>query len=117
MAFWKESMINRLSNLINRNRSAAKISQVLCSSLQGIAGGTFLYITFFEVSSIFVFLIVDMEKEKAHFLADELTGTNSLSQVLPSELNVPENRLLKVFPGNKIKGLTQAAPFNQCPFQ
>ena len=78
--------------------------------LQGIAGGTFLYITFFEVSSIFVFLIVDMEKE---FLADEVTGTNSLSQVLPSELNVPENRLLKVFPGNKIKGLTQAAPFNQ----
>ena len=78
--------------------------------LQGIAGGTFLYITFFEVSSIFVFLIVDMEKE---FLADEVTGTNSLSQVLPSELNVPENRLLKVFPGNKIKGLTQAAPFKQ----
>ena len=32
MAPWKESMINRLSNLINRNRSAAKISQVLCSS-------------------------------------------------------------------------------------
>ena len=32
MAFWKESMISRLSNLINRNRSAAKISQVLCSS-------------------------------------------------------------------------------------
>ena len=28
----KESMINRLSNLINRNRSAAKISQVLCSN-------------------------------------------------------------------------------------
>ena len=35
MAFWKESMINRLSNLINRNRSAAKISQVLCSSYYG----------------------------------------------------------------------------------
>ena len=33
MASWKESMINRLSNLINRNRSAAKISQVLCSSI------------------------------------------------------------------------------------
>ena len=33
MAFWKESMINRLSNLINRNRSAAKISQVLCSNV------------------------------------------------------------------------------------
>ena len=32
MASWKESMINRLSNLINCNRSAAKISQVLCSS-------------------------------------------------------------------------------------
>ena len=32
MAFWKESMINRLSNLINRNRSAAKILQVLCST-------------------------------------------------------------------------------------
>ena len=30
--FWKDSMINRLSNLINRNRSAAKISQVLCSN-------------------------------------------------------------------------------------
>ena len=31
---FKESMINRLSNLVNRNRSAAKISQVLllCSS-------------------------------------------------------------------------------------
>ena len=29
-AFWKESMINWLSNLINRNRSAAKI---LCSIL------------------------------------------------------------------------------------
>ena len=35
MASWKESMINRLSNLINRNRSAAKISQVLCSSGEG----------------------------------------------------------------------------------
>ena len=32
MAFWKDTMINRLSNLINRNCSAAKISQVLCSS-------------------------------------------------------------------------------------
>ena len=32
MAFWKESMINRLSDLIDRNRSAAKISQVLCST-------------------------------------------------------------------------------------
>ena len=32
MASWKESMINRLSNLINRNRSAAIISHVLCSS-------------------------------------------------------------------------------------
>ena len=32
----KESMINRLSNLINRNRSAAKISQVLCSINQPI---------------------------------------------------------------------------------
>ena len=30
LAFWKESMINRLSKLINRNLSAAKISQVLC---------------------------------------------------------------------------------------
>ena len=29
---FKESMINRFSNLINHNRSAAKISQVLCSS-------------------------------------------------------------------------------------
>ena len=29
---FKESMINRLSNLIYHNRSAAKISQVLCSS-------------------------------------------------------------------------------------
>ena len=38
MSSWKESMINRLSNLINRNRSAAKISQVLCSSLQCIKG-------------------------------------------------------------------------------
>ena len=33
MTFWKDSMINRLSNLINRNRSAAKISQVLCSNI------------------------------------------------------------------------------------
>ena len=31
-AFWKESMINRLSELINRNRSAAKFSHVLCSN-------------------------------------------------------------------------------------
>ena len=37
IAFWKESMINRLSNLINRNRSAAKISQVLCSSDNAVA--------------------------------------------------------------------------------
>ena len=36
MAFWKESMINRLPNLINRNRSAAKISQVLCSNVYTI---------------------------------------------------------------------------------
>ena len=34
MAFWKDSMINRLSNLINRNRSAAKILQVLCFSFE-----------------------------------------------------------------------------------
>ena len=33
MTFWKESIINRLSNLIYRNRSAAKISQVLCSNI------------------------------------------------------------------------------------
>ena len=38
MAFWKESMINWLSNLINRNRSAAKISQVLCSTFYTTAG-------------------------------------------------------------------------------
>ena len=31
------SMINRLSNLINRNRSAAKISQVLCSTTYALA--------------------------------------------------------------------------------
>ena len=35
MAFWKESMINRLSNLINLYRSAAKESQVLCSNGDG----------------------------------------------------------------------------------
>ena len=34
MAFWKESMINRLSNSINRNRSAAKISKVMRTSAQ-----------------------------------------------------------------------------------
>ena len=32
MPFWKDSMINQLSNIINRNRLAAKISQVLCSN-------------------------------------------------------------------------------------
>ena len=32
MSSWKESMINRLLNLINRNHLAAKISQVLFSS-------------------------------------------------------------------------------------
>ena len=37
MAFWKESTINRLSNLINRNRLAAKISQVLFSSYSPIS--------------------------------------------------------------------------------
>ena len=31
--FAKQSMINRLSNAINRNRSAAKISKVMSSSL------------------------------------------------------------------------------------
>jgi len=36
MAFWKESMINRLSNLINCNRSAAKILQVLCSNMHAL---------------------------------------------------------------------------------
>ena len=36
MSSWKESMINRLSNLINRNRSAAKISQVLCFNRYGV---------------------------------------------------------------------------------
>ena len=41
MAFWKESMINRLSNLINRNRSAAKISQVLCSSWSSLDGAIY----------------------------------------------------------------------------
>ena len=41
MAFWKESMINWLSNIINRNGSAAKISQVLCSTvyLPALAAG------------------------------------------------------------------------------
>ena len=39
MASWKESMIYRLSNLINRNRSAAKISQVLCSIIYPIFAG------------------------------------------------------------------------------
>ena len=31
--FEEQSMINRLSNPINRNRSAAKISKVMCFSL------------------------------------------------------------------------------------
>ena len=43
MAFWKESMINRLSNLINRNRSAAKISQVLCSTVYAYMGLLYAY--------------------------------------------------------------------------
>ena len=34
---FKESMINWLSNLINLNRSAAKMSQVLCSSEQSLS--------------------------------------------------------------------------------
>ena len=38
IAFWKESMINRLSNIINRNRWAAKMSQVLCSTNYPILG-------------------------------------------------------------------------------
>ena len=42
MDFWKESMINRLSNLNNRNRSAAKISQVLCSTEQPLTRGSVL---------------------------------------------------------------------------
>ena len=42
MAFWKESMINRLSNLINRNRSAAKISQVLCSNINTLIFSVYL---------------------------------------------------------------------------
>ena len=33
---WDKMSPNRLSNLINRNRSAAKISQVLCSNICGI---------------------------------------------------------------------------------
>ena len=40
MAFSKDSMINRLSNLINRNRSAAKISLVLCTNLD-----TYIHLT------------------------------------------------------------------------
>ena len=35
--FAKQSMINRLSNSINRNRSAAKISKVMSSSCQARA--------------------------------------------------------------------------------
>ena len=45
MAFWKESMINRLSKLINRNRSAAKMSQVLCSSIYAPPCHVFMYIS------------------------------------------------------------------------
>ena len=37
--FAKQSMINRLSNLINRNRSAAKISKVMSSN-----GNTLFYV-------------------------------------------------------------------------
>ena len=36
--FAKQSMINRLSNAINRNRSAAKISKVMSSSAQARDG-------------------------------------------------------------------------------
>ena len=41
MAFWKDLMINWLSNLINHNRSAAKISQVLCSNQDSTIGTDF----------------------------------------------------------------------------
>ena len=37
--FAKQSMINRLSNAINRNRSAAKISKVMSSSGNPLYGG------------------------------------------------------------------------------
>ena len=47
MASWKESMINRLSNLINRNRSAAKISQVLCSNCDPITRSNVNHISLF----------------------------------------------------------------------
>ena len=36
MASWKESIINHLSNLINCNRLAANMSQVLCSSTNSL---------------------------------------------------------------------------------
>ena len=41
---FKESMINRLSNLINRYRSAAKISQVLGSTIHAKSKGPFISI-------------------------------------------------------------------------
>ena len=40
MAFWKDSMINWLSNLISRNISAAKISQVLCSNIHNLSSSS-----------------------------------------------------------------------------
>ena len=45
--FAKQSMINRLSNSINRNRSAAKISKVMSSNLvyfQPVVSDAFLHI-------------------------------------------------------------------------
>ena len=57
---FQESIINRLSNLIHRNRPAAKISQVLCSSLYCVA----LHWCDDNSNSL-ILLVLDIEMAKA----------------------------------------------------
>ena len=65
MASWKESMINRLSNLINRNRSAAKISQILCCSIYPV-------IKSIHLPSIYPFVIPLVIYPRCLFISDDL---------------------------------------------
>ena len=65
---------------------------------QGIAGGTFLYITFFEVSTFISIIERNQIQNPIHspFLLSNVMIDVWRPQILPPELNSPKKRLWKV---------------------
>ena len=116
--FAKQSMINRLSNPINRNRSAAKISKVMSSSGQSHVGGHLKATIYLRPRCQKQVLPITCFKDiqnKSHQVVDNTSkvGLQSSSSVLNKAFAHVADRLL----GGEVEGVDDGIFFPQTLMQ